>query len=346
MFCISLSDDSDEEEDQETKPKELEPSLLTGVSSSSTETKTQSKTLSKSHSKSTKTDQKSFSKDTSAISNHHRSHSIEDCFTLSDNGDTGDTSFISPFLIQQTCSQNVVSKRRFDFADEHAGGINIRKEKSHQVVSQGLNPNLNPNTFPTYHLIARRKYRETGKTARYVFTDGNKAIYEARQNRKHIRIFDIFTASQFDSPKPPSSLNQDIVASLIMDENGKEFSFRKYNRRGPQILEVKFAATSSHYYRSATVTFMYSTSSEKKPQRLRTKTPNFDNDGKPVFEFEGNKFYMDSPRNMNLYSRHQNKTYISIRKTDSKELEIDIFFRANLLFLVAISLADAISPVC
>ena len=230
----------------------------------------------------------------------------------------------SSFRIPETCSQSVYSGQN-PFCDY----FSIRKEKS-QLVTRNVNVSIE--NYPTYILTTKRKYRSTGKSAVYLFSDMSKKIlFEAKQKQKSPNVFEIFTVGSVD-----------VVAALVIGSN--EYSFRKYNQRGPELLTIKFQPTQRHLFRSAVVNFMFS-SSDKKPQRLRSRDPPLNSDDKPVYNFSG-KFYIESIRNMILYSRHQDKDYIAVRKTDTDELQIDTMFRANILWLVAISLADAISPVC
>lgn len=231
----------------------------------------------------------------------------------------------STFRIPETCSQSVTSIQN-PFYDQ----FSIRKEKS-QLVTRKV-PLINIETFPTYILTTKRKYRKTGKSAVYLFSDMSKRLlFEAKQKQKTPNIFEIFTAG-----------SNDVVAALVIGTN--DYSFRKYNQRGPELLTIKYQPTEKHLFRSVTVNFMFS-SPDKKPQRLRSRDPSIDIDDKPVYNF-GNKFYLESIRNMVLYSRHQDKDYITVRKTDDNELQIDTMFRANILWLVAICLSDAISSVC
>ena len=232
----------------------------------------------------------------------------------------------SLFRIPATCSQiSQTGPQRF--SDLH---ISVRKEKTHQL----LHLSMNMDTFPTYSLITKRKYRETGKTAVYIFTDqSNKILYEAKQNRKHPNVFNVYTPGSTDA-----------VAALIMAENNADFSFRKFNQRGPELVKIQFSAAPVHTFRNATVTFMYA-STDKKPQRLRSREPPLDTENKPIYNFD-NKPFIESIRNLIFYSRHQDKNYIAVRKTAENELQIDTMFHSNILWLVAICLSDAISPVC
>lgn len=229
----------------------------------------------------------------------------------------------SSFHVPETCSQNISSGQSYFSANQ----ISIRKEKS-QLVTR----NIVVESYPTYILTTKRKYRRTGRSAVYLFSDmSRKVLFEAKQKQKSPNVFDIYTPGSTDS-----------VAALVIGDN--DYSFKKYNQRGPELLTIKFQPTPRHLFRSAIVNFMFS-SADKKPQRLRSRDPPLNSDDKPVFNF-GNKFYIESMRNMILYSRHQDKDYIAVRKTDENELQIDTMFRANILWLVAISLSDAISPVC
>lgn len=230
----------------------------------------------------------------------------------------------SSFRIPETCSQNVTSGQS-PFLDQ----FSIRKEKS-QLVTR--NVTVNVESYPTYILTTKRKYRTTGRSAVYLFSDmSRKVLFEAKQKQKSPNIFEIFSAG-----------STEVVAALIIGTN--DFSFRKYNHRGPELLTIKYQPTPKHLFRSVIVNFMFS-STDKKPQRLRSRDPIINSDDRPIYNF-GNKFCMESMRNMVLYSRHQDKDYIAVRKTDLNELQIDTMFRANILWLVAISLSDVISPVC
>lgn len=152
-----------------------------------------------------------------------------------------------------------------------------------------------------------------------------------------------------------------IIASLSMlDEKGSEFILDIGHKNKTPLLNVQFISTDhKNVYREAVVTFFLtkmsqtstlrpydsSSPSAEKVQRLRSQMPSFDAAGQARFTFNENKFYLESIKNMNLYNRHQNKVYLSIRKTNMDELEIDTFLQTNALWLFAIALSDEISTV-
>ncbi|OHT05652.1 hypothetical protein TRFO_26541 [Tritrichomonas foetus] len=186
----------------------------------------------------------------------------------------------------------------------------------------------------TYILNTTRKYRDTGKTAHYELNDINmKHLLDIKQNRNHPRIFDITLAN-----------DEEIIASIIMSEDKQEFSLRKYNKRGPEVLFIKYFPLTHHKFRKVHVTFMM-VGSGRKPQRLRSREPPRDIEGKPIFDFNGASF-IESNRNLVLYSRHQDKNYVFVRKTEANEYQIDAMFHAHILCLAAIVFSDAVSPVC
>ncbi|KAK8875337.1 hypothetical protein M9Y10_005502 [Tritrichomonas musculus] len=258
----------------------------------------------------------------------------------------------------------------------------------------------------TYRLITKRKYREVGRTAHFIFTDGENILFDIYQNKQQTNLFDIYTANfTLDmSTKLGINLNQKqdlssqstsqshcnislpklpIATVLMEDTKGSVFFLYKPNIKGQLLLKVQYIKTIfTGYYRSTIVTFhknishdisisQYSSSQPTLPssgsssvsllfetsssedsniktdtkQRLWSQQPPLDKNGHPVFSFPDNLFFVDSIRNMNLCNKDSDKTYISIRKVASDKIEIDTYFRANLLWLVGIALSDCISSI-
>lgn len=309
-----------------------------------------------------------------------------------------------------------------------------------KLLSEALRSKINntSNILKTFHLITKRKYRSTGRSAHYVFTDGESTLFNIYQNNQQANLFEVYTdvqapifaasssgvkstlilpkknlneaestqinrskssikSTQIQTAKSITSTNvashvpnQNLsfqitnppVATLHMiDNKGSQFLFYKNNTNGELILKIQYIKTSyTGYYRSTIVTFhkkdsyrnvpsqhyfsepQSATSStfelsgistestfppdnENKKQRLWSKQPLLNDEGKPEFSCPGNRFFFESIKNMNLCKKNQDRIFISVRKTDQNELEIDTYFRANLLWLVGIALSDVLSSV-
>lgn len=328
---------------------------------------------------------------------------------------------------------------------EYNSTNNFYEHNSKQkLLSETLRSKINntSNALKTFHLITKRKYRSTGRSAHYVFTDGENILFNIYQSHQQVNLFEVYTdvqapifaasssgvksalilpkknlnetettqinrskssikSTQIQTAKSITSTNlashvpnQNLslqitnppVATLHMiDNKGSQFLFYKNNTNGELILKIQYIKTSyTGYYRSTIVTFhkkdscknvhpgipsqhyfsepQSATSStfelsglssestllpdnENKKQRLWSKQPALNDEGKPEFSCPGNRFFFESIRNMNLCKKNQDRIFISVRKTDQNELEIDTYFRANLLWLVGIALSDVLSSV-
>lgn len=312
----------------------------------------------------------------------------------------------------------------------------MRKLNSHQAIqstgtnllSESLRSKINSSncSLKTFHLVAKRKYRDTGKSAYYIFTDGERTIFNIYQNNQQANLFEVYTESQSASLFSSSSLkvksmtylpqkstteihdtksktkstqiqagksitnaslnthvteqiqplNLPVATLHMVDNKGSQFLFYKNDTNGELILKIQYIKTNfTGIYRSTVVTFhkndhfsnhmshMQSASSssfsltdvsdsesaftinDNKKQRLWSKQPPLNQDGNPAFVSSEGRFFIESIRNFNLCKKNHDKIFISVRKTDQNELEIDAFFKANLLWLVGIALSDALSSV-
>lgn len=306
----------------------------------------------------------------------------------------------------------------------HFNDGNIKKcLLSNEIRSKINSTNI---VLKTYHLTAKRRFRGIGKTAHYIFTEGEQILFNIYQNKQQPNLFEVYSTDELSTPEnikakittndpksssPPksqqiqtgqtlTSINQSCasgqnpntkfakcpVAILqMLDKKGGQFMFYKDNLNGDLLLKIQYIKTNySGYYRTTVVTFhkndsiiavsstapdqhsfsqppsisnsavalhdlgtnsSVSVNNESKKQRLWSKQPQLNEDGKPSFVTANNPFIIESIRNMDLCKKDQDKVYVSIRKTDQDVLKIDTFFKASVLWFVGISLSDALSSV-
>lgn len=224
-----------------------------------------------------------------------------------------------------------------------------KEPQQHQIFEQ---PHIEPKEQQHTNSIPFQPHKEQPKSITYLIN---------RDVHKGISKSILFTLMEHGNPKFASKIrsrkdvnipiqknitfvsSMPIDAVLVQGSKSQDFSLRDKDSYGEQLLQIKFIPGSSpaDVGRKAVITFK---SLQGMPSKLLTRTPMIDPSGIPTYDFQGH-YSQKSIKNAVFYENQNGPNLLMVRKVGKNQIEIDVHFECDPLWIFAIGVASFISTV-
>lgn len=207
-------------------------------------------------------------------------------------------------------------------------------------LSDNLSPKSSENLetqYPIYLIKREKKTHLNGQRLFFNLYIGNQQIYTAKCKTKsahHVYIMkgtDVHLGSTAD-------------ALILIGNDSSDFSLRKKKDLGAEIMTIRILPPRTTADTSRKMTVSFFAPLEGTPNKIYTKSPGLNQEGKIEHDFEG-KFAIESIKNAVLVAKPEGPKMMFIRKIGENSIEIEARFEHEDLWIFAIGIASFLSKV-
>lgn len=191
--------------------------------------------------------------------------------------------------------------------------------------------------FPIYLIKREKKTHLNGRRIFFNFYLGEQQIYTAKCKTKTAHHVYIAKGNE-------AHLKSTSDAVILVGNDSSDFSLRKQEDLGNEILTVRILPPKTSADKTRRMTISFFNPLEGTPNKVFSKNPNLNPDGKVEHDFQG-RFSIESVKNAVLVSKIEGQNMLYIRKTGSNEIEIEPKFKHDMLWIFAIGIASFMSKV-
>ncbi|KAK8895801.1 hypothetical protein M9Y10_013686 [Tritrichomonas musculus] len=190
---------------------------------------------------------------------------------------------------------------------------------------------------PIYLIKRETKAHLNGRRIFFNFYIGDQQVYTAKcktKNSDHVYIM----------KGNDAHLSSTADAIMLIGNDGSDFSLRKKEDLGEEILTIRILPPKTTADTSRKMTISFFSPLEGTPKKIFAKSPGLNPDGKIEHDFEG-RFAVESIKNAVLVSKLEGPSLMFIRKTGKDAIEIEAKFKHEDLWIFSIGIASFMSKV-
>jgi len=201
-----------------------------------------------------------------------------------------------------------------------------------QYVSARVINSIPPTPLTIFTITRENSFKISGRRIYFRFNRETNCIFSAKCKSKGSEKIPIVSGSEVHLRNPSDTV-------LIVGNNGTDFSLRERSQTGKELLTVRYYPKSigTNSFRRMVITFFQKT--EEMPQKLRSKTPTFTNDGVAIHDFEG-RYSIASVKNAVLAEEESLPNLLMIRKIAKDAADIEARFPIDPVYLFGIGISS------